>query len=248
MTKLTLGSQASPSLTIVRITARALFGRRRFLLLLPLPLLVVGLAVLADSLGATPDDWGPPVIVGLGFGVVLPVLALVIGTGVLGAEIDDGTIVHILAKPLARREIILAKLLVATVVTAFTAAVPLFATGLVAGSVRLGIGLAVGAVVGALAYSALFLTLSVLTRRPVLIGLAYVLIWEGLLGNLLSGTQVLSIQQYVIAVADRVSPTSFLATSVSLPVALAMSFIFTAGATLLAVDRLRSFTVVGETG
>jgi ABC-2 type transport system permease protein len=89
--------------------------------------------------------------------------------------------------------------------------------------------------------------LSLLTRRPVLVGLVYVLIWEGLLGNVLSGTQVLSIQQYVIAVSDRVARTDLLTTSVSLPVALAMGFIVVAGATALAVDRLRSFTVVGET-
>jgi ABC-2 type transport system permease protein len=75
----------------------------------------------------------------------------------------------------------------------------------------------------------------------------YVLVWEGVLGNVVSGTQVLSIQQYVIAVADRLSPSTFLATTVSLPVALAMAFVFSAGATVLAIDRLRSFTVVGET-
>jgi ABC-2 type transport system permease protein len=234
--------------TIVRITARALFGRRRFLLLLPLPLLVVGMAVLADALGEPPDEWGPPIIVGLGIAVVLPVLALVIGTGVLGAEIDDGTIVHILAKPLSRREIILAKSAVAVVVTATTMAVPMFAIGLVAGSTRLAVALAVASALGAMAYTAVFIALSLLTRRPVLVGLVYVLIWEGLLGNLLSGTQVLSIQQYVIAVADRISQSPFLSTSVSLPVSLAMAFIFTVGATVLAIDRLRSFTVVGETG
>ena len=233
--------------TIVRITARALFGRRRFLLLLPLPLLVVGLAVLADSLGEPPDEWGPPVIVGLGIAVVLPVLALVIGTGVLGAEIDDGTVLHILAKPLPRREIILAKLTVAAVVTAVTIAAPMFAIGLVAGDVGLGVALAVATAVGAVAYTALFLALSLVTRRPVLVGLVYVLVWEGVLGNVVSGTQVLSIQQYVIAVADRLSPSTFLATTVSLPVALAMAFVFSAGATVLAIDRLRSFTVVGET-
>ena len=233
--------------TIVRITARALFGRRRFLLLLPLPLLVVGLAVMADSLGEPPDEWGPPVIVGLGIAVVLPVLALVIGTGVLGAEIDDGTVLHILAKPLPRREIILAKLTVAAVVTAVTIAAPMFAVGLVAGDVGLGVALAVATAVGAVAYTALFLALSLVTRRPVLVGLVYVLVWEGVLGNVVSGTQVLSIQQYVIAVADRLSPSTFLATTVSLPVALAMAFVFSAGATVLAIDRLRSFTVVGET-
>jgi ABC-2 type transport system permease protein len=247
MTAKMAGSQASPALTIVRITARALFGRRRFLLLLPLPLLVVGLAVLADSMGATPEEWGDAVIYGLGIAVVLPVVALVIGTGVLGAEIDDGTIVHILAKPLPRREIILSKAAVAMAVTTITVAVPMYATGLVAGSTRLAVGLAVASALGAMAYSAVFIALSLLTRRPVLVGLVYVLIWEGLLGNLLSGTQVLSIQQYVIAVADRISESSYLSTSVSLPVSLAMAFIFTVGATVLAIDRLRSFTVLGET-
>jgi ABC-2 type transport system permease protein len=171
MTETKVGSQASPTATIVRITARALFGRRRFFLLLPLPLLVVGLAVLADSLGEPPEEWGPPMIVGLGIAVVLPVLALVIGTGVLGAEIDDGTIVHILSKPIPRRQIILAKLAVAAGVTAVTVAVPMYATGLVAGSTRLALGLAVGAAFGAVAYSALFLMLSLITRRPVLVGL-----------------------------------------------------------------------------
>ncbi|HET8659475.1 MAG TPA: ABC transporter permease subunit [Micromonosporaceae bacterium] len=236
------------NLTIARITARGLFGRRRFLLLLPLPALLVGLALLADALGAVPSDWAPSVLVGLGFAVVLPVMALIVGTGVLGAEIDDGTVVHILAKPLPRREIILAKLAVAVGVTAVTVGTAMFAAGLVAGPVRLAVGVAAGAVLGAFAYCALFLALSLVTRRPVLLGLLYVLIWEGLLGNLLSGTRVLSIQQYVVAVADRVADTALLTGLVSVPVSLVMSGVFAVGATLLAVDRLRSFSVAGETG
>jgi len=235
------------NMTIARITARALFGRRRFLLLLPLPALLVGLAVLADSLGARPADWADPVIVGLGLGVVLPVVALVVGTGVLGSEIDDGTLAHILAKPLPRREIVFSKLVVAVLVTAVTVGVPLYAVGLLAGSSRLGVGLVVGATLGTVAYSALFVALSLLTRRPVLLGLIYVLVWEGLLTNLLTGTRVLSIQQYVLAVADRVAQSDLLTGNVSLAVSLAMAFIFASGATLLAIDRLRSFSVVGET-
>jgi ABC-2 type transport system permease protein len=233
--------------TIARITARALFGRKRFLLLLPLPLLVVGLALLADLLGADADDWGPPVIVGLGLAVVLPVIALVVGTGVLGSEIDDGTVAHILAKPLPRSEIIFSKLVVSFVVTAITVGVPLFVVGLIAGSTSLAVGLVVGSLLGSLAYSALFIALSLLTRRPVLLGLVYVLLWEGLLGNFLSGTRLLSIQQYVIAVADRMAGSEILQGTVSLAVSLAMGFVFIAGATLLAIDRLRSFSIVGET-
>ncbi|MEU7589797.1 ABC transporter permease subunit [Micromonospora sp. NPDC049230] len=233
--------------TITWITARGLFGRRRFLLLLPLPLVLLGLAVLCRSLGVDPGEWGPPVLVGLGLAVVLPVVALIIGTGVLGAEIDDGTVVHILTKPLPRWQIVLPKLAVAAGVSAATVALPLYVAGVLADSVRLGLALALAAALGALAYSALFLALSLVTRRPVLLGLVYVLIWEGLLGNFVSGTKVLSIQQYVIALADRLAPTGLLETTVSVPVASVMTALVSVGFTVLAIDRLRSFSVAGET-
>ncbi|WP_229401886.1 ABC transporter permease subunit [Micromonospora okii] len=233
--------------TVSWITLRGLFGRRRFLLLLPLPLLLVLLAVLSRSLGVDADDWGPPVLVGLGLAVVLPVVALIVGTGVLGAEIDDGTVVHILTKPLPRWQIVLPKLAVAAGVSAVTVAVPLFVAGRLADSVRLGLSLAAASAVGALAYSALFLALSLLTRRPVLLGLVYVLIWEGLLSSFVSGTRVLSIQQYVIALADRLAPTELLHGDVSVPVAAVMTALISVGFTVLAVDRLRSFSVAGET-
>lgn len=233
--------------TVAAITARALFGRRRFLFLLPLPALVIGLALLSDSFSARPSDWVQPVVVALGLAVMLPVVALIIGTGVLGSEIDDGTLAHILAKPLSRREIIISKLAVAVLVTGVSVAIPLAIVGFIAGSADLALGLVVASFVGALAYCSLFVMLSLLTRRPVLIGLGYVLIWEGLLTNLLTGTRVLSIQQYVLTVADRVADTELLNSNVSLSVSLSMAFVFTAGATVFAIDRLRSFAVVGET-
>jgi ABC-2 type transport system permease protein len=105
----------------------------------------------------------------------------------------------------------------------------------------------VGAAAGSLAYSALFLALSLLTRRPVLVGLAYVLLWEGLLGNLLKGTRLLSVQQYAIAIADHVSGSPLIQGSISLPVAATLALVVSAGFTVLAIDRLRSFSVAGET-
>ncbi|KKK04702.1 ABC transporter permease [Micromonospora sp. HK10] len=233
--------------TVTWITARGLFGRRRFLLLLPLPALLLALAILSRSLGVDPGQWGPAVLVGLGLAVVLPVVSLIIGTGVLGAEIDDGTVVHILTKPLPRWQIVLPKLAVATGVSAATVAVPLYVAGVLAHSVRLGLALAAASALGALAYSALFLALSLLTRRPVLLGLVYVLIWEGLLGRFVDGTKVLSVQQWVIALADRMAPTDLLGTTVSVPVAGVLTALLAAGCTVLAVDRLRSFSVAGET-
>jgi ABC-2 type transport system permease protein len=234
--------------TIASITARALLGRRRFLLLVPLPLLLVGLTALANGLDPDPGEWGEPVVAGLGFAVVLPMVALVLGTGVLGAEIDDGTIVHVLATPVARREIVLAKLAVAAGITTAVAAPALFVTGVIVGSVRFGVGLAVAGAVGSIAYCAVFLALSLVSRRPVQLGLLYVLVWEGLLGNLLAGSRVLSIRQYVVAIAANITPSPVLQPRLSLPVAVAMSAAFVLGGTLLAVDRLRSFRLAGETG
>lgn len=233
--------------TVAYITFRGLFGRRRVLLLLPLPLLMILLAVICRANDVEPSQWGQPVIVGLGLAVLLPVTSLIVGTGVLGSEVDDGTIVHILTKPLPRRDIIIAKLLVAIAVSSVSAAVPLFITGVLADSVAFGLALVVGGVVGAIAYSALFLLLSLLSRRPVLLGLVYVLVWEGLLGRFLSGTRVLSIEQYVIALSDKIHPTDMLPGKVSTPVAIVMSAIFFVGGTLYAIRRLGSFSVAGET-
>jgi len=233
--------------TVAAITTRALLGRRRFAVLLPLPLLLVGLAALAHGLEPNPVDWGEPIVVGLGFGAVLPLIALVVGTGVLGSEIDDGTIVHILATPLRRRDIVLTKLAVAVGVTTVVSAAPMFLTGVIIESARFGLGLAVACAAGSIAYGAVFIALSLLTRRPVLLGLLYVLIWEGLLGNLLSGSRLLSIQQYMVTIAAETTSSDLLNGRVSMPVAVVMSAVFLVGGTVLAVDRLRSFTLTGDT-
>ena len=232
--------------TIAWITTRGLLGRRRFLLLFPLPLILIGLAWLGSSL-ARPDEFATPVLVGLGVAVVLPVISLIVGTGVLGSEIDDGTVVHILTKPLPRWKIVLTKLAVAFAVTTVAVAVPMFVAGTITDGTRLGLGLAAATTLGALAYCALFLALSMITRRPVLLGLLYVLIWEGLLGNFVSGTRVLSVQQYVVSLAARWADTTLLTGTVKIGVALGMSAAMIVAGACVTINRLRSFSIAGET-
>jgi ABC-2 type transport system permease protein len=234
--------------TIASITARGLLGRKRIWLLIPLPLVLLATVTLGRMSGVDPREWGAGVLIGLGFAAVVPLIALIVGTGVLGSEIDDGTVTHLLVKPLPRAEIVFTKLAVAIGVTLLVTVPAMFVAGVVADSTRLGIGLAAGTALASVAYCALFVALSLVTSRPMLLGLLYVLLWEGLLTNLLTGTRVLSIQQYAVTVADRVAGTEILAGQVSLPVSVVMAVLFTVGGTALAVQRLRSFTVAGETG
>jgi ABC-2 type transport system permease protein len=233
--------------TIVTISARALLGRRRVLLLLPMPVLLIGLTLLARISHTPISDWGPVVFGQLGLGVILPLTALIVGSSVLGLEIEDGTITHLLTKPLPRHEIVLAKLAVAGTVTAAATAIPIAAASAITGSTRLAVGLGCGAVLGALAYSAVFLALSLTTRRPVAIGLVYIILWENLLTSYLSGTRVLSIREYAASLADTIATTGWLPTHLPAITALTLAAAITTGATITATARLRSFSLTGET-
>lgn len=233
--------------TIVALTARALLGRRRVLLLLPMPLVLLGMTVLGLVSPVGPADWGPPVFGDLGLGVVLPLTALVVGSSVLGLEIDDGTITHLLTKPLPRQEIILAKLAVAWAVTTVATAVPLAVAALLAGSAASAAGLVIGAAVGALAYSALFLALSLVTKRPVAFGLVYLMLWENLLVKFVDGAKVFSVQQHSATLADAVAGDSvMIVSSLSVVTASLMALALTIGGFLLATNRLRSFALTGD--
>lgn len=235
--------------TIARITARGLLGRRRFLILLLLPVIFVGLTLLFDVV--VPEEvaeWAPTTLGGLGFNVVLPLIALIVGTGVLGSEIDDGTLAHILAKPLPRYEIVLTKLVVAVATTVAVVVPAMFISGTLAGGVKLGTGLAVGSAVASVAYAAIFVAISLLSTRPVLVGLAYILLWEGTLTGFISGTAVFSVTQYGIAIADAVAGTDLITGRLNVAVAAILATVAAVGATFLAVDRLKSYRLAGETG
>jgi ABC-2 type transport system permease protein len=234
------------NLTIIGITVRALLGRRRVLMLLPMPLVLVGLTLLGANVGEPDGDWGPAVFGNLGLSVILPLTALIVGSSVLGLEIDDGTITHLLTKPLPRSEIVLSKLAVAWVVTTVATGVPLAVAALIAGSSTLAVGLVLGAALGALAYTALFLALSVLTKRPVAVGLVYIMLWENVLVGFVDGAKVFSVREHATTLADTVGNTPLLDSSVSLSTALVMSVVFIVVGTVGATQRLRSFALTGE--
>jgi ABC-2 type transport system permease protein len=233
---------------IISVTLRATMGRKRALLFAITPLILLLVTVLLRL--AHPDDpsWPSQVLGIFGFTVVLPLTALIIGTSVLGAEVDEGSIVHLLATPVPRSVVIWGKYAVAVVLTAAFVAVPELLAGLIAtgGLAKLTVGLFAGALAGSVMYNAIFVMVSVLTTRAIAYGLAYVLVWEGLLGNFVSGARLLSVGQYSLGVANGIAHAAGLNAGLTLGTSAVMGVIVTAAALAVAVRALASFSLKGD--
>jgi ABC-2 type transport system permease protein len=240
--------------TVATLTSRSLLGRRRTLVLLLLPVALLALCTLARVLAGLDADiqrdldgpLAPGLLGAFGIAILMPLLGLIAGTGSIGPEIDEGSIVYLLAKPLNRYSIVVTKLLVAIGVVVGFGVLPVGIAGVVlTGEVgTVTIAYTVGALAAGVAYAAVFLLLAVVTRNAVVIGLIYALIWESLVGGLVPGAQALSIQQWALAVvrevlgesADRLEATA----AVGFGTGLVLLVVVTVAATVYAGRRLQT--------
>jgi ABC-2 type transport system permease protein len=234
---------------IASVGLRAVLGRRRMVLLVLLAAVPVLLALLLRAGGTTggaaigPAGVASNVIELLIVRVVLPLIALVLGTGVLGSELEDGTAVYLLTKPVPRWQIVAAKVLVAAGVSIVLSGLSTLLTALIIGAgtdvSSLAVGFTIATALGAAAYCALFLALSIVTTRAFIVGLIYTLVWEGVLAGLFEGTQLLSIRQYVIGLATGLAGGQVRTTATTvgmLPAAIGLVVVFVAALTLATVQ------------
>ena len=234
--------------TVASITLRATMGRRRALVFALPPLILVLVTALLKAAAAERADWPSLILGGFGLAVVLPLTALIIGTSVLGAEIDDGSVVHLLATPVPRSTVIGSKFVVATGLTMLFAAVPELVAGLIAtgGLTKLAAGVFVGALAGSVIYNALFVMISVLTTRAIAVGLLYLLVWESLLSNVVSGVRVLSVEQYSLGIANSIARDGNLNAHLGVATAVIMGVLVTVAALALSIRRLSAFSLKGD--
>jgi ABC-2 type transport system permease protein len=231
---------------LLDVTLRGLLGRRRSILLIFLAGLPVLIALLVRVSGGRPD--ADRVLDALVVRTVMPLVALIFGTAAIGSEIDDGTAVYLMIKPIPRWKIALSKILVAAGLTALLIVPTVIITGALLGSrtdtATTIVGFSVACLVGGSAYAAAFVALSVFTTRALLLGLAYVLIWEGVLSGLLEGTKFLSIRQATLGVAAAFgidTPGEPLTPAVSV----AVLVVVLVGASLLTSWKLARFEIRG---
>lgn len=236
---------------LLAITARALLNRRRTLLLALLGVLLVVVTViyrLGNPDGAESLEVTRALLGDFGLGVLLPVVAVIVGTAVLGSELDDGTIVYLLAKPVPRWRIVLVKLVVAWLVVVLLVVPAMLVAGLIGHEEpRLTIAYALAATAGALEYTALFLALSLVTSRALIVGLAYVMVWEGVVAALFAGTRILSVRQHALAVAEAVGGESAAQAELAAGVAIGVAAAVTVLAVWIAIRRLERVELRGET-
>jgi ABC-2 type transport system permease protein len=236
----------TPFMALVSVTVRGLLGRRRLLLMLVLASIPVLLGALVQVRGGRADV--ERVLAILVVQTVMPIVALILGTASLGPEIEDGTVVYLLTKPIRRWRVALAKIVVAVSVTALLVVPVTIATGLLVGGVRpdalsTTIAYGVACLAGGAAYAAVFVALSAMTGRALVIGLVYILIWEGALGELLEGTRFLSIRQATLGIVAGLGGEVDSDSPIQIGVAAVVLTIAILGSLLLTSWRLSRFEV-----
>jgi ABC-2 type transport system permease protein len=145
--------------------------------------------------------------------LLVPLTALVYASGMIQDEIEDQTLTYLLIRPLRKGAIFLAKLLPTLIIASFLAGI---FTALAYLAVYWGdrqlwgdimpvraLKTAALQALALLGYCSLFGTISVFTRRTLIAGVAYIVIFEGLLANLDFAVRRLTVMYYFRVLAER---------------------------------------------
>jgi ABC-2 type transport system permease protein len=206
-----LRAQLQPSAlwTLFTLTLRQFLRGRRVLVLGLLALLPAGLAVLVRNID---DRHSPPgseiefvFLFNLVPHVLLPLTALLYGSGMILDEQEEQTLTYLLIRPLPKWALYVTKLLATVCMVALLGLVfvVLTETATYLGSGRFFevFPLKVLAVFGVMAlaltaYASVFGFLSLLVQRSLIVGIVFIVVFEGILANLDFAVRKLSVMYY----------------------------------------------------
>lgn len=158
---------------------------------------------------ATGREWFDDIFRNLIVPTILPLATVILATNALGNEIEDRTMVYLVLKPIRRSRIILEKYAAVVQSTWFALIIgmvvawALASRGDAINDLDMLAASVLAVLAGVLTYGALFLAVSLIIPRALVVGIIYVLIWESLLGRLIPGARLLSIQHYVQSIYSR---------------------------------------------
>ncbi len=239
--------------TVVWLTWRQMFANRRAWLAVAFSLAPLAIALLFRffSPDIATDSHGFYLLLmkEIVIGTLLPLAALVFGTTAFGGELDDGTLLYLLVKPVARWRVVTSKYAVAALST-FTMMVPaVLLPWLAVRSPDLPIGVPMafiwGLGLGAVLYSAVFTMLGLVARHSLVLGLMYVVGFEGVLSRSIVGVKSLSIREFANALTLRMADPSLNlgAPALSLDSVRNVGVVFFVGALAMAIFKLAHFEI-----
>lgn len=199
-------SAPTVSLPVLRLTLRALLaGRRAIALGLLAALPVVAALIFAAAGDIDPELFWARLVQRLLIPTVTAFVAVVIGASAIGDEREDGTILYLAATPIPRAGLVLTKVLAAWAASLALLVPSVLLAGIVAlgsdagGSLLLWPLVAVA--LSAFCYCAVSAWLSLAIRRPVVVGVLYILLWEGSIATFAASADRFSIAAYGRAIA-----------------------------------------------
>lgn len=127
----------------------------------------------------------------------VPVVALVFSTSSLGDLAQDGTLVYVWLRPVARWKVVLVALAATLTVTLPLTLGPSWLAVLLSGaSDKAFWAITASVVLANLAYCAVFTGFGLRVRHALIIGLGYVVLWEAGIASLGKGPAAISIRHY----------------------------------------------------
>ena len=177
---------------------------------------------------------------------VIPLVTLATARAGFGDEIGDRTLANVTLTPYPRWKIVLPKLLGVTCVPTVLVAATAFLTSYVAYGADFTATWAVtiGAVTAVVLYSSLFVWLDLVTPHAVGVGLAYIVVWEGLFSRFIYGVRFLSLRSYSLSVTHGMDERRFPDVDhTAVGFSLAVAVVVVAVLFFLSVRRLRTMDV-----
>lgn len=191
---------------LMSLHMRALVRSRRMLVCIVLASLPPLFAFIALHFG--PDEIPPDELIAvvaffMSLQVVAPLVSLVVGSAVVNEEVENRTITYPFTRPIPRSAFFIGRWFATALVVAALLGASAALVGLAAGGTGeplpegLVLRLVGASIAGACVYPLLFAVLGVFLRRPMIVGLGYTFLFEGILANVPGGNQSLSIQYYL---------------------------------------------------
>jgi ABC-2 type transport system permease protein len=191
-------------------TKKLLIGKKAIITVL-VALFVAAVMGYAGSISNDPLNDGTNMMDTLILFFFMPVMAMIFGSSLMRDEIDDKSITHVATAPLDRAfsyvGYYLPLAIAVSVSMVMISSVGMLAffgqhTGVGSESLNVYLDFVVLVVIGSFVYSSLFLAISVLFSKPVLVGLFYAFIWEAGIASLPGAIQNASIKHYLRSIGS----------------------------------------------